>query len=333
VSSKEIHLAARPTGFPSPDDFRLVEAEVPKCGPDQVRVRNTVMSVDPYMRARMNDAKSYLPPFELNQPLLGGVVGEVVESCSDALAVGDTVIHMQGWREEAVLDARHARKLDVSVAPATAYLGLLGTIGLTAWVGLFDIARMKEGDTVFVSGAAGAVGSVVGQMARLRGARRVIGSAGSPAKVAYLVDQLGFDAAFNYKDDEPVRRQLKAAAPDGIEVYFDNVGGEHLEASIAALKPFGRVALCGAISQYNDPNPVGPRNMSLVVTKRLLLQGFIVIDHNDRLPAMLDEVSGWLRDGKLRLDETYVDGIENAPDAFLGMLRGQNTGKMLVRLA
>jgi NADPH-dependent curcumin reductase CurA len=296
-------------------------------------VRNTVMSVDPYMRGRMNDAKSYVPPFELDKAMLGGVVGEVVESRSPDLAVGDTVMHMLGWREQAVLDARHARKLDLSVAPATAYLGLLGTIGMTAWVGLFDIAGMKEGDTVFVSGAAEAVGSVVGQLAKLRGAARVVGSAGSAAKVSYVVDELGFDAAFNYKDDEPVHKQLKAAAPDGIDVYFDNVGGEHLEASISVLKPFGRAALCGAISQYNDPNPAGPRNMSLCVGKRLTLRGFIVTDHNDSFPAMAREVSGWLRDGKLRLDETYVDGIENAPDAFLGLLRGENTGKMLVKIS
>jgi len=330
--SREIHLAARPTGVPTAETFRLVETEPADCGDGQVRVRNTVMSVDPYMRGRMNDAKSYVPPFELDQPLEGGTVGEVVESNSPDLAVGDTVMHQLGWRDEAVLDARHARRLDTSVAPATAYLGLLGGIGLTAWVGLFDIAKMKEGDTVFVSGAAGAVGSVVGQLARLRGAGRVVGSAGSAAKVAYLVDELGFDAAFNYKDG-PVRKQLKAAAPDGIDVYFDNVGGEHLEASIAAFKTHGRAALCGAISQYNDPNPQGPRNMSLCVSKRLLLRGFIIIDHSDRFQAMVDDVSGWLRDGSLRLDETYVEGIENAPEALLGLLRGENTGKMLVKIS
>ena len=329
--SKEIHLAARPTGVPTHEHFRFVDAELPECAEGQVRVRNTVMSVDPYMRGRMNDTKSYVPPFELDKAMLGGVGGEVVESRSPDLAVGDTVMHMLGWREEAVLDARYARKLDLSDVPATAYLGLLGTIGLTAWVGLFDIAGMKAGDTVFVSGAAGAVGSVVGQLAKLRGAARVVGSAGSAAKVAYLVDELGFDAAFNYKEG-PVREQLKAAAPEGIDVYFDNVGGEHLEAAIAALKPFGRAALCGAISQYNDPNPAGPRNMSLCVGKRLLLRGFIVLDHEDRFPAMATEVSGWIRDGSLRLDETYVEGIENAPDAFLGLLRGDNTGKMLVKI-
>jgi NADPH-dependent curcumin reductase CurA len=330
--SKEIHLAARPTGVPTQEHFRLVETELPACGDGEVRVRNTVMSVDPYMRGRMNDAKSYIPPFELDKPMLGGVVGEVVESRSPRLEVGDTVLHMLGWREEAVLDAKYARKLDLSVAPATAYLGLLGTIGFTAWVGLFDIAGMQEGDTVFVSGAAGAVGSVAGQLAKLRGAARVIGSAGSDAKVAYLLDELGFDSAFNYRRDEPVRRQLRAAAPDGIDVYFDNVGGEHLEAAIASLKPFGRAALCGAISQYNDTDPTGPRNMSLCVGKRLTLRGFIVSDHDKRFPAMAAEVSAWLRDGSLRLDETYVEGIENAPEALIGLLRGDNTGKMLVKI-
>jgi NADPH-dependent curcumin reductase CurA len=332
-TSREIHLAARPTGWPTADDFRLVAVPVPEPGPGQAVVRNLVMSVDPYMRGRMNDVKSYVPPFRLGEALDGGAVGEVVASASPGLAVGDVVLHGLGWREYALLDAAKARKVDPAAAPPSAYLGALGMVGLTAYVGLLDVAAMRPSDTVFVSGAAGAVGSIAGQIAKLRGSPRVIGSAGSAAKVEYLTRELGFDAAFNYHDG-PVHEQLKAAAPDGIDVYFDNVGGDHLEAAISSLNPFGRVALCGAISQYNAEQAApGPRNLSLAVGKRLTLRGFIVSDHADRMPDFLAEAGGWLREGRLRVDETVVDGIENAPEAFLGMLRGANLGKMLVRLA
>jgi NADPH-dependent curcumin reductase CurA len=332
VKSLEIHLAARPTGWPTAETFRPVEVDVPAPGPGQVLVRNLVMSLDPAMRGRMNDAKSYVPPFQLDQPLSGGAVGEVVESASEDFAPGDVVLHWLGWRQFALLDAEAVRKIDPTLAPPSAYLGVLGMPGLTAYVGIIDIAQMKPGETVFVSGAAGAVGSLAGQIAKLRGAGRVIGSAGSAAKVKHLTEDLGFDAAFNYKDG-PTRPQLKQAAPDGIDVYFDNVGGEQLEASIAALNRFGRVAVCGAISQYNESEPVGPRNMALIITKRLTLRGFIVLDHNDRQAAFVEEVGGWLREGKVKFEETVVDGLENAPDAFLGLLRGENLGKMLVKIA
>jgi len=332
VKSLEIHLAARPTGWPTAETFRPVEVEVPAPGPGQVLVRNLVMSLDPAMRGRMNDAKSYVPPFQLDQPLSGGAVGEVVESASADFAPGDVVLHWLGWRQYALLDAKAARKIDPTLAPPSAYLGVLGMPGLTAYVGIIDIAEMKPGETVFVSGAAGAVGSLAGQIAKLRGAGRVIGSAGSAAKVKHLTEDLGFDAAFNYKDG-PTRPQLKRLAPDGIDVYFDNVGGEQLEASIAALNRFGRVAVCGAISQYNESEPVGPRNLALIITKRLTLRGFIVLDHADRQAAFVEEVGGWLREGKVKFEETVVDGLENAPDAFLGLLRGENLGKMLVKIA
>jgi NADPH-dependent curcumin reductase CurA len=331
VKSLEIHLASRPTGWPTAETFRPVEVDVPAPGPGQVLVRNLVMSLDPAMRGRMNDAKSYVPPFQLDQPLSGGAVGEVVESGSDQLAPGDVVLHWLGWRQYALLDAKAVRKIDPALAPPSAYLGVLGMPGLTAYVGILDIAQMKPGETVFVSGAAGAVGSLAGQIAKLRGAGRVVGSAGSAAKVKHLTEDLGFDAAFNYKDG-PTRPQLRQAAPDGIDVYFDNVGGEQLEASIAALNRFGRVAVCGAISQYNETEPVGPRNMSLIITKRLTLRGFIVLDHDDRQAAFVEEVGGWLREGKVKFEETVVDGLENAPDAFLGLLRGENVGKMLVKI-
>ncbi|MFC7242946.1 NADP-dependent oxidoreductase [Catellatospora aurea] len=326
---REIHLASRPVAMPTPDNFRLVEVAVPEPAEGQVKVRNLVMSVDPYMRGRMNDVKSYVPPFALDAVLDGGAVGEVVESRSPDLKPGDLVLHGYGWREWAVDDARRFRKLD-PVAPPSAFLGVLGMPGLTAYVGLLDIAAMKPGDTVFVSGAAGAVGSLVGQLARLKGAARVVGSAGSAAKVAHLTDDLGFDAAFNYRDGD-VSQLLKQAAPDGIDVYFDNVGGDHLTAAIARAKVFARFALCGAISAYNEPVP-GPDNMTLMIGKRLTMRGFIVSDHNDRMPDLIREVGAWYAAGEIKAEETVVDGLENAPEALTGLLRGANTGKMVVKL-
>ncbi|WP_446216032.1 NADP-dependent oxidoreductase [Micromonospora sp. IBHARD004] len=330
-ANREIHLASRPQGWPTAENFRLVTTEVPTPGPGQIVVRNQFMSVDPYMRGRMNDVKSYVPPFQLDAPLDGGAIGEVVASEAEGIKPGDTVLHGLGWREYALLDEKAARKVDPSLAPVSAYLGVLGMTGLTAYAGLLDVAAMKPGETVFVSGAAGAVGSMVGQIAKLRGASRVIGSAGSAAKVERL-RALGFDAAFDYHDG-PVRDSLKAAAPDGIDVYFDNVGSEHLEAAIGALNLHGRVAICGMIAQYNSSEPpAAPRNLALVIGKRLTLRGFLVSDHGHLRDQFVQEMSGWLRDGRISYDETIVDGIENAPDAFLGVLRGENLGKMLVRV-
>ncbi|MEU6075183.1 NADP-dependent oxidoreductase [Micromonospora sp. NPDC047074] len=329
--NREIHLASRPTGWPTAENFRLVETEVPTPGPGQIVVRNQYMSVDPYMRGRMNDAKSYVAPFALDAPLDGRAVGEVVAGEAESVRPGDTVLHNLGWREYALLDAKAARKVDPDVAPVNAYLSVLGMTGLTAYAGLLEVAGMKPGETVFVSAAAGSVGSLVGQIARLRGAARVIGSAGSAAKVERL-RALGFDAAFDYHDG-PVRDSLKAAAPDGIDVYFDNVGGDHLEAAISALNVHGRAAICGMIAQYNETEPpAAPRNLALVIGKRLTLRGFLVGDHNHLRAEFVREMSGWLRDGQVSYDETVVDGIENAPAAFLGLLRGENLGKMLVRL-
>jgi NADPH-dependent curcumin reductase CurA len=330
---REIHLAARPVGWPTEENFRVVEVDVPEPAPGQVLIHNVYMSVDPYMRGRMNDTKSYVPPFAVGAVLDGGAIGEVVASASPDLAVGDIVLHGLGWREYAVADAARVRKVDPHATKnISAYLGVLGMTGLTAYVGLLDIAAMQPGETVFISGAAGAVGSVAGQIAKVRGAARVIGSAGSPAKVARL-RELGFDAAFDYHDG-PVRDQLREAAPDGIDVYFDNVGGEHLEAAIGALHQFGRVAMCGAISQYNATEPpAGPRNLALAIGNRLTLRGFLVGDHSDRATAFVEEMAGWLAEGKVQSDETIVDGgIEAAPGAFIGLLRGANSGKMLVRL-
>ncbi|MEV8512457.1 NADP-dependent oxidoreductase [Dactylosporangium sp. NPDC051484] len=325
------YLAARPTGFPSETDFELREEPAAQPGPGQVLVRNDVMSVDPAMRGRMNDVPSYVPPFQLGAALDGGAVGTVVASQSPAVKAGDTVLHGLGWREYALLDAERVRVVDTAAAPASAYLGVLGMPGLTAYAGLLDVARMRPDETVFVSGAAGAVGGLAGQIARLRGARLVIGSAGSPEKVRYLTEELGFDAAFNYRDAD-IRGQLTRLAPDGIDVYFDNVGGEQLEAALFRMNVHGRIAVCGAISQYNTPDSTGIRNLSLLISKRLTMQGFLVLDHGARREAFTEEMTGWLREGRMRVTETFADGIGNAVEAFLGMLRGANLGKMIVRL-
>jgi NADPH-dependent curcumin reductase CurA len=329
---RQIVLASRPSGWPTAANFELTETGRPELADGQVRVRNLFMSVDPYMRGRMNDVKSYVPPFRLGEPLEGGAVGTVTETRSPDLAEGDMVLHMLGWRDEAVLPARHAQKLPSAEGlPPSAFLGVLGMPSLTAYVGLFDVAAMKEGDVVFVSGAAGAVGSMAGQFAKLKGASRVIGSAGSEDKVRWL-REIGFDAAFNYRT-APVLAQLRDAAPDGIDVYFDNVGADHLDAALVMFNNYGRAAMSGAIAHYNATEPPpGPSSLGLVITKRLTLRGFIVSDHRDRQPAMIADVITWLREGKLQHAETVVDGLPNAPAAFINLLRGGNTGKMLVRL-
>ncbi|MGZ4568418.1 MAG: NADP-dependent oxidoreductase [Blastococcus sp.] len=333
LTTREWQLAARPHGEPTPDDFRLVETERPDPTDGQIVVRMIAMSVDPYMRGRMNAGKSYAAAWEVGETMKGGAVGRVIDSRSSTVPVGALVLADAAWRDVAVLNANEVAVLpDAPGIPPSYYLGVLGMPGLTAWVGLFRIADFRPGDAVFVSGAAGAVGSLVGQFARLRGASRVVGSAGTPDKVRWLTSELGFSAAFDYHDG-PVATQLAAAAPDGIDVFFDNVGGEHLEAAIGAFNEFGRAALCGAISGYNavEPQP-GPRNMFMLVTKKLSLRGFIVSDHSDLRPEFQETVSGWLRDGRLVVRETVREGLENAVPAFLDLLRGGNTGKMVVRL-
>jgi NADPH-dependent curcumin reductase CurA len=333
TATREVHLVSRPSGWPVPGDFAVVEAELPDPGDGELLVRNTYLSVDPYMRGRMNDVPSYVPPFGLGEAMTGGAVGEVVASGAAGFAPGDRVVHQLGWREHAIVPAGGAQRFDpVPGLTDSQFLGALGMTGLTAYVGLLDIAGFTAGETVFVSGAAGAVGSLAGQIARLRGAARVIGSAGSADKVAYLTERLGFDAAFDYHDGK-VRDLLAGAAPGGIDVYFDNVGGEHLEAAIGALRRGGRVALCGAISRYNNTSAApGPRNLPLAIGKRLRLQGFIVTDHWKRFGDMAAEVGPALARGDIVADETAVDGLDRAVEAFLGLLRGENTGKMIVRL-
>ena len=333
VASREWQLIARPVGEPKPTDFRLLRAEVADPGPGQILVRNTWLSVDPYMRGRMNDVPSYIPPFQLNEAMTGGAVGVVVAAGDgSAIPVGATVSHFEGWREYALLDAAKTQVLDTSKVPAQAFLGVLGITGLTAYVGLTEIAPVKEGDVVFVSGAAGAVGSVAGQIAKKLGASKVIGSAGGPQKVKRLTEHYGFDAAIDYREGG-LRTQLKQAAPDGIDVYFDNVGGDTLDAALTRMNLFGRIALCGAISVYNEESmPAGPPHLTLAIGKSLTLRGFTIGHHMKAFPEYIGKASGWLAEGSLRTDETVVDGIEEALNAFFGVMSGANTGKMLVRL-
>ncbi len=331
--ARHVNLASRPNGAPVAENFAVVEAEVRAPEDGEIVVANRFMSVDPYMRGRMNDVKSYVAPFQIGQPLEGGAVGEVIESKSPEVAVGDLVVHGLGWREIAVMPATQTQPAaDVDGVSLSANLGVLGMPGLTAYAGLLDVASFREGDAVFVSGAAGAVGSLVGQLAKLKGASHVVGSAGSDEKVEWLTAELGYDAAFNYKSG-PVAKQLFAAAPDGIDVHFDNVGGDHLEAAIHALNVHGRVALCGAISTYNNAAPTpGPNNLSLAIGKRLNLRGFIVSDHGTMRGDFVREVGGWLVDGSIKQEETVLHGIESAGEAFIGLLAGMNTGKMVVEL-
>jgi len=326
----EIHLASRPYGAPSTANFELVEVVTPEPGPGEVVVRNRYLSVEPYMRARMDPGESYIPRFEIGEPLEGGAVGTVLESRSPELEPGDVVLHQHGWREVAIGRAEAFEKLDAADIPPSSYLGGLGGPGLAAYVGVVDIGRVQVGDTVFVSGAAGAVGSMAGQIARLKGASRVIGSAGSAEKLKYLTEELGFDAALNYKEG-PIVDQLAEAAPEGIDVFFDNVGREHLEAAIAVMNDHGRMALCGAIADHNDQRP-GPRNLFQLVLKRISSRGFIIVDHLDRMPAFRREAEQWLRDGEIVMRESLVDGIEHTPDALVGLYRGDSIGKRLVRL-
>ena len=328
--SREIRLVARPKGFPDEDLFEIAEMPIPDPRDGQLLVRNTYFSVDPYMRPRMNDVRSYVAPFTLGEAMTGAAVGRVAASRHPSFEEGEWVLHGLGWREWALSDGSGMRKVDASTAPVSTALGVLGMPGFTAYYGLFELGQPQPGETVFVSGAAGAVGSAAGQMAKIAGCR-VLGCAGSDEKVAWL-KELGFDGAFHYRE-RTLREAVAEVAPDGLDIYFDNVGGEQLEAAIGALRVRGRVVACGSISRYNDLEPApGPRNLFMVVTKRLRIQGYIISDHYDRFPEFLEKAQEWVRDGRLRYRETVVDGIENAPKAFLGLLRGENVGKMLVKV-
>jgi NADPH-dependent curcumin reductase CurA len=330
-TTREIHLASRPDGAPTPENFEVAEVPMPEPADGEALVRNSYLSVDPYMRGRMRDVKSYTPPFAVGEVMQGGAVGQVIASRTDDLPEGSWVQTMNGWREHFTITKKATIAVDPALAPVSTTLGVLGMTGLTAYAGLTLFGRPQEGETVFVSAAAGAVGSVVGQLAKLRGCRAV-GSAGSAEKVSYVTDELGFDAAFDYKETDPLSG-LREAAPEGVDIYFDNVGGDHLDAALACMNVHGRVPVCGAISAYNSEAPApGPRNFPMLIGKRIDIRGFLVIDHYDLLPQFLEEVGGHVRDGKLVYRETITDGIEQMPQAFIDLLDGGNVGKMLVRV-
>ena len=333
LTTRIVTLASRPHGRPTPANFALEEQPVGELGPGQLLVRNAYMSVDPAMRGRMEPTeKHYTTNFSVGGPLDGSAIGRVIQSRADQFAAGDVVRHRLGWRDHAVVDAGAATVVDPGLAPLPTWLGVLGQTGFTAYVGLRRAGEMREGDVVFVSAAAGAVGSAAGQFARLLGASRVIGSAGGAQKARILVDELGFDEGIDYRAG--LAESLAAAAPDGIDLYFDNVGGDHLVAALYALKIRGRVALCGMISTMEDASSApGVHHLIQVVLKRLTLRGFIVRDHEDLRPEFEKRVANWLRTGELVSRQTVIDGLENAVEAFLGLLSGANVGKMLVRLS
>ena len=329
--SREIRLRARAEATPRPEDFELVEVEVPDPGDGEVLVRNEFMSVDPYMRGRMREGPSYAAPWAVGEVMQGGAVGRVIESRDEAFAAGDLVSSNLGWREIALAPPAALTRLAPDVERVSDYLGALGMPGQTAYVGLLDLGEPQPGETVFVSAAAGAVGSVAGQIAKVRGCR-VVGSAGSDEKVAWLVDDLGFDHALNYRTTD-LEAALAEHAPDGIDVYFDNVGYDHLQAALNHMNERGRIVACGAIAGYNAAEPLpGPNNLSLVVRQRLTMRGFVVSDHADRRDAFLADMRRWLAEGAVRSRETVVDGLARAPEAFLGLFEGANIGKMVVRL-
>ena len=326
--SHEIRLASRPHGLPTAANFTLAQTKLGPLPDQQVLVRNRFMSVDPYMRGRMNGGESYVPPFELGKPLAGGAVGEVIMSRAEEFKPGDAVTSSFGWREYFMAMPQDLHPVSRENQPLSVYLGALGLTGMTAWVGL-KLMEIKSGDVIFISGAAGAVGSVAGQLAKLRGCR-VIGSTGSTEKVMFLREECGFDVAFNYKVG-PIVEQLKVEAPDGIDVYFDNVGGEALEAALSALRVHGRIIACGGISGYNEEKShPGPSNLFNIITKRLTMQGFIVRDWLDRQGEFEKEVGGYFNAGKLKHKETVVQGLDKAVGAFIGLFQGQNIGKMVV---
>ncbi|MGE5562912.1 MAG: NADP-dependent oxidoreductase [Bacillota bacterium] len=326
---KAWHLKSRPEGMPTAENFELKEIDLPPLGEGMIRVRNRWISVDPYMRGRMNDAKSYVPPFQLDQPMDGGAVGEVIESKAAGFAPGDEVLHMGGWRDEAVVPAQAARKLPDLGAEPQQFLGILGTTGATAYFGLLDAASAREGDIVFVSAAAGAVGSAVVQIAKAKG-MIVIGSAGGSEKCDY-VRSLGADKVIDYRAG-PLLKALRDAAPDGIDVYFDNVGGSHLDAALAAARNNARFAICGMIEDYNSGKPTSLRFIMRIIAARIRLKGFLVFDYQARMDEFYREMGAWLKSGAVKSRDTVVEGLERGPEAFLGLFSGANVGKMLVRL-
>jgi NADPH-dependent curcumin reductase len=329
--NKQVTLAARPTGWVQESHFKIVETPVPAPKDGEVLVKNLYLSLDPYMRGRMNDTKSYATPVAIGGVMGGETVGEVLESKNPAFKPGDTVTSYTGWQQYGTSDGQRMRKVDPKLVPASAYLGIVGMPGVTAWVGLLDIGQPKAGETVVVAAASGAVGGVVGQLAKMKGARAV-GIAGGREKCDYVVKQLGFDACVDHRASD-FYDQLVAATPKGIDVYFENVGGRILDDVLRRVNAFARIPLCGLISQYNATDPYGVKNIASLLVNRVTLRGFIVSDHLDRWPVALAELAQGVTAGKIKYRETVTQGIENAPKAFIGLLKGENFGKQIVKLA
>ena len=333
IISKEIHLHSRPEGEPKSENFELVEKEISSINEDEVLVKNLWMSVDPYMRGRMIDRKSYVPPFAVGKTLEGGAIGVVIESNSSDFKVGDYVNSNFGWREYFSSKANMLSKVNPDIGPLQAYLGTLGMPGMTAYVGLLRIGELKEGENVLVSAAAGAVGTVACQIAKAKGCK-VYGTAGSDEKCHFLESELGIDKAINYKTTEHLTRSIHSACSNGVDVYFENVGGSHLEAALSAMNLNGRIALCGMIEQYNDKTPrPGPNNLMAAIVKSLKIQGFVVSNHYDLSDNFLNDMKHWIENDKMKWKETIDVGIESAPNAFLKLFKGENFGKMLVKIA
>lgn len=332
ITSREIRLKSRPEGMPVADNFELAQTDLPEPSQNELLVKNLYMSVDPYMRGRMIDRKSYLPPFQIGQPLEGGSIGEVVASNNDKFKAGDIVLGMLGWREYFVANGKGLMRFEPGNAPLPAFLGTLGMTGLTAYSGLLKVGKPKEGETVFVSAASGAVGAIVAQIAKIKGCF-VVGSAGSDEKAAWLKEVAGVDAAFNYKTTDNLFKTVGQLCPDGIDIYFENVGGRHLEAALEYMNPQGRLVMCGMISQYNATKPpTGPSNLGYVISKQLTMQGFLVGNYFDTMPRFQADMGKWIAEGHIKWKETVLEGIEKAPEAFIGLFRGENFGKMVVKL-
>lgn len=331
MNSHQIHLASRPAGMPTKENFKSVDIELPVLKDGEVLVKNTWMSVDPYMRGRMVVSDSYIAPFEIDAVLEGGAVGEVVESKNETFPVGSKVSHISGWRTTFISDGSDLALLPAIGVPEQHFLGVMGMPGLTGWVGLFKVAQLKPTDTVFVSAASGAVGSVVCQIAKLNGCK-VIASVGSDEK-AEMVKAMGVDAVINYKKTDDLTKALREAAPEGVDVYFENVGGAHLEAALNVMNPYGRIPVCGMISDYNAETPQpGPSNLLLINTKKITMQGYIVMDYWEHYGEFVEQMGQWMKEGKVTSEETIYEGLDNAADAFIGLFEGKNKGKMLVRI-
>ena len=333
MTNRQFHLVSRPVGEPTHDNFELVIAETPSLKDGELLIRHEYLSLDPYMRGRMDDKRSYAPPQKLNEVMIGGTVGEVIESRNPGFKSGDNVVGMGGWQEYSVADGRSVRKVDTTHIPLRAYLGPVGMPGVTAWYGLLKVCEAKSGQTITVSAASGAVGSVVGQLAKFKGCRAV-GFAGGRDKCGYVRDELGFDECIDYKahaEPKSLYAALKEATPDGIDGHFENVGGAILDAVMIRMNDFGRIAMCGMISGYSG-EPIPIKFPSLILTSRLRVEGFIVSEHMDQWPVALTELGGLVATGKLKYRESIANGLESAPDAFFGLLEGKNFGKQLVKL-